>query len=124
MLYSHYVGGELRRPGRTYLYASAISLIVLVVLWVGVWALLRGRIGLPFMQAQANLGAVNPAAYGKITNLDSVAGGLGYGMILTSNPIARLLFATAVPAEHRARAGQPRRIGARACRARRGGGPA
>ena len=24
-------------------------------------------------------------------------GGLGYGMILTSNPIARLLFATAVP---------------------------
>jgi basic amino acid/polyamine antiporter, APA family len=97
VLYSYYVGGELRRPGRTYLYASAISLIVLVVLWGGVWALLRARVGLPFMQAQANLGAVNPAAYGKITSLDSVAGGLGYGMILTSNPIARLLFATAVP---------------------------
>ena len=97
VLYSYYVGGELRRPGRTYLYASVISLIVLVVLWGGVWALLRARVGLPFMQAQANLGAVNPAAYGKITNLDSVAGGLGYGMILTSNPIARLLFATAVP---------------------------
>ena len=97
VLYSYYVGGELRRPGRTYLYASVISLIVLVVLWGGVWALLRARVGLPFMQAQANLGAINPAAYGKITSLDSVAGGLGYGMILTSNPIARLLFATAVP---------------------------
>jgi amino acid transporter len=97
VLYSYYVGGELRRPGRTYLYASVVSLAILVVLWVGVWALLRGRIGLPFMQAQANLGASNPAAYGKITNLSSVAGGLGYGMVLTSNPIARILFATAVP---------------------------
>jgi basic amino acid/polyamine antiporter, APA family len=97
VLYSYYVGGELRRPGRTYLYASVVSLIVLVVLWGGVWALLRARVGLPFMQAQANLGAADPTVYGKITNLNSVAGGLGYGMILTSNPVAKLLFATAVP---------------------------
>ena len=41
VLYSYYVGRELRRPGRTYLYASAISIGVLVVLWVGVWALLN-----------------------------------------------------------------------------------
>jgi basic amino acid/polyamine antiporter, APA family len=97
VLYSYYVGGELRRPGRTYLYASVVSLVVLVVLWVGVWALLRAKVGLPFMQAQANLGASFPTTYGKITGLNSVSGGLGYGMILTSNPIARLLFATAVP---------------------------
>jgi basic amino acid/polyamine antiporter, APA family len=97
VLYSYYVGGELRRPGRTYLYASVISLVVLVVLWGGVWALLRAKIGLPFMQSQANLGASDPTAYAKITSLNSVAGGLGYGMILSSNPIARLLFATAVP---------------------------
>ncbi|HUC56111.1 MAG TPA: APC family permease [Streptosporangiaceae bacterium] len=97
VLYSYYVGGELRRPGRTYLYASVISLVVLVVLWGGVWALLRAHVGLPFMQSQANLGASDAAGYAKITSLNSVAGGLGYGMILTSNPIARLLFATAVP---------------------------
>jgi basic amino acid/polyamine antiporter, APA family len=97
VLYSYYVGGELRRPGRTYLYASAISLLVLVVLWGGVWALLRSNVGLSFMQAQANLGTSFPTAYAKITSLNPVAGGLGYGMILTSNPIARLLFATAVP---------------------------
>ena len=97
VLYSYYVGGELRRPGRTYLYASTISIVLLVILWVGVWALLRDRAGLTFMQAQANLGVVNPTAYAKITSLGSVSGGLGYGMILTSNPIARLLFATAVP---------------------------
>jgi amino acid transporter len=97
VLYSYYVGGELRRPGRTYLYASVLSLFVLVVLWGGVWALLRARVGLPFMQAQANLGASDPTVYGKITGLNSVAGGLGYGMILTSNPVAKLLFATAVP---------------------------
>ena len=97
VLYSYYVGGELRRPGRTYLYASAISIGVLVVLWIGVWALLRARIGLQFMQAQANLGAVNPAAYAKITSLNSVAGGLGYGMVLSTDPITKILFATAVP---------------------------
>ncbi len=97
VLYSYYVGGELRRPGRTYLYASALSLIVLVILWGGVWALLRARVGLPFMQAQANLALVNPTAYAKITSLNSVAGGLGYGMILSSNPITQLLFSTAVP---------------------------
>jgi amino acid transporter len=97
VLYSYYVGGELRRPGRTYLYASAISIGVLVVLWVGVWALLRARAGLTFMQAQANLGVINPTAYGKITSLSSVAGGLGYGMVLSGDPITKILFATAVP---------------------------
>jgi amino acid transporter len=97
VLYSYYVGGELRRPGRTYLYASAISIGVLVVLWVGVWALLRARVGLTFMQAQANLGVANPTAYGKITSLNSVAGGLGYGMVLSTDPITKILFATAVP---------------------------
>jgi amino acid transporter len=97
VLYSYYVGGELRRPGRTYLYASAISIGVLVVLWIGVWALLRARVGLTFMQAQANLGLANPTAYGKITSLNSVAGGLGYGMVLSTDPITKILFATAVP---------------------------
>jgi amino acid transporter len=97
VLYSYYVGGELRRPGHTYLIASVVSLVVLVVLWGGVWALLRANVGLPFMQSQANLGVIDPTGYAKITSLNSVAGGLGYGMILTTNPIARLLFATAVP---------------------------
>jgi amino acid transporter len=97
VLYSYYVGGELRRPGRTYLYASAISIGVLVVLWISVWALLRARAGLTFMQAQANLGVINPDAYGKITSLSSVSGGLGYGMVLSSDPITKILFATAVP---------------------------
>jgi amino acid transporter len=97
VLYSYYVGGELRRPGRTYLYASAISIGVLVVLWIGVWALLRARMGLSFMQAQANLGVVNPTAYAKITSLGSVSGGLGYGLVLSTDPVTKILFATAVP---------------------------
>jgi len=97
VLYSYYVGGELRRPGRTYLYASTISILVLVVLWVGVWALLRARAGLTFMQAQANLGVINPTAYAKITSLSSVSGGLGYGLLLSGDPITKILFATAVP---------------------------
>jgi APA family basic amino acid/polyamine antiporter len=97
VLYSYYVGGELRRPGRTYLYASAISIGLLVVVWGGVWALLRHTAGLHFMQAQANLGAGSPDAYAKITNLSSQAGGLGYGLVLSGDPISKILFGVAVP---------------------------
>ena len=97
VLYSYYVGGELRRPGRTYLVASTISIGVLVVLWMGVWALMRARVGLDFMQAQANLGASQSALYGNITSLNSSAGGLGYGLVLSHNPITDILFGTAVP---------------------------
>jgi amino acid transporter len=97
VLYSYYVGGELKRPGRTYLYASAISIGVLVVVWVGVWALLRHTAGLHFMQAQANLGAHSPDAYAKITSLSSQAGGLGYGLVLSGDPITKILFGVAVP---------------------------
>jgi basic amino acid/polyamine antiporter, APA family len=49
------------------------------------------------MQAQANLGAGSPDAYAKITSLSSQAGGLGYGLVLSGDPISKILFATAVP---------------------------
>jgi APA family basic amino acid/polyamine antiporter len=97
VLYSYYVGGELRRPGRTYLYASSISIGILVIVWVGVWALLRHTAGLNFMQAQANLGAADPATLAKISALSSQAGGLGYGLVLSGDPISKILFGTAVP---------------------------
>ncbi len=97
VLYSYYVGGELRKPSRTYLYASAISLALLVVVWVGVWALLRHTAGLHFMQAQANLGASDATTYGKISSLSSAAGGLGYGLALSGDPISKILLATTIP---------------------------
>jgi amino acid transporter len=97
VLYSYYVGGELRRPGRTYLFASAISIGLLVIVWGGVWALLRHTAGLHFMQAQANLGAGSPDAYAKITSLSAQAGGLGYGLVLSGDPVTKILFGVAVP---------------------------
>jgi basic amino acid/polyamine antiporter, APA family len=97
VLYSYYVGGELRRPGRTYIYASCISIALLVIVWVGIWALMRWRVGLDFMQAQANLSATNGDAYSKITDLSATAGGLGYGVVLSGDPITKILFGIAVP---------------------------
>ncbi len=97
VLYSYYVGGELRRPSRTYLYASAISIGLLVIVWVGVWALLRKTAGLHFMQAQANLGSADPTTYSKISGLDSAAGGLGYGLALSGDPITKILLSTTIP---------------------------
>jgi len=97
VLCSYYVGGELRRPGRTYIYASCISIALLVIVWVGIWALMRWRVGLDFMQAQANLSATNGDAYSKITDLSATAGGLGYGVVLSGDPITKILLGIAVP---------------------------
>ncbi len=97
VLYAYYVGGELKRPGRTYLYASMISIALLVVVWTGVWLLMLNTVGLDFMQSQAKLGATDPTAYGAITSLQSSAGGLGYGLVLSGDPISKILIGIAVP---------------------------
>ncbi|MEA2657140.1 MAG: hypothetical protein QOI23_2505 [Chloroflexota bacterium] len=97
VLYSYYVGGELKRPGRTYIYASVISIALLIVVWVGVWLLMLNTVGLDFMQSQAKLGATDSTAYGAITSLQSSAGGLGYGLVLSGDPISKILIGIAVP---------------------------
>jgi basic amino acid/polyamine antiporter, APA family len=97
VLYSYYVGGELKRPGRTYIYASVISILLLIVVWVGVWLLMLNTVGLDFMQSQAKLGATDSAAYGAITSLQSSAGGLGYGLVLSGDPVSKILIGIAVP---------------------------
>ena len=94
VLYSYYVGGELRRPGRTY-FMAAISLALLVVLWLGFWALLRHTAGLNFMQAQANLGASDPTTYAKISSLDSSLAASAMALCCPRDPITKILLATA-----------------------------
>src|SRR5438105_8424609 len=96
VLYSYYVGGELKRPGSTYIWASIISLGLLIVVWVGVWLLMRNTIGLDFMQAQAQVGGTSD--YSGITNLQANAGGLGYGLVLSGDPVSKILIGLAVPA--------------------------
>lgn len=97
VLYSYYLGGELRRPGRTYVFASTISILVLLVLWGGLWALLRYSAGLDFMQAQANVAALDPEGYANLTSLDSGIGPLGYGLMLSGDPVTKILIGVAVP---------------------------
>jgi basic amino acid/polyamine antiporter, APA family len=58
---------------------------------------MRWRVGLDFMQAQANLSSTNGDAYSKITDLYATAGGLGYGVVLSGDPITKILLAVAVP---------------------------
>jgi APA family basic amino acid/polyamine antiporter len=96
VLYSYYVGGELKRPGRTYIWASVISIGLLIVVWVGVWLLMLNTIGLDFMQSQAQVGGL--ADYGNITSIAANTGGLGYGLVLSGDPITKILIGLAVPA--------------------------
>ncbi len=98
VLYSYYVGGELKRPGSTYIWASLISLGLLIVVWVGVWVMMVNTIGLDFMQAQAQAGTTDAAGYGAITSLQANAGGLGYGLLLSGDPITKIFIGLAVPA--------------------------
>jgi amino acid transporter len=66
------------------------------VVWVGVWLLMLNTIGLDFMQSQAQVGGTS--AYGNITSLQANAGGLGYGLVLSGDPISKILIGLAVPA--------------------------
>jgi amino acid transporter len=75
-----------------------ISIGLLIVVWVGVWLLMLNTVGLDFMQSQAKLGATDPTAYGAITSLQSSAGGLGYGLVLSGDPVTKILIGLAVPA--------------------------
>src|SRR2546427_13086379 len=54
-------------------------------------------VGLDFMQSQAKLGASDASAYGAITSLQSSAGGLGYGLVLSGDPVSKILVGIAVP---------------------------
>jgi amino acid transporter len=67
------------------------------VVWWGVWLLMLNTVGLDFMQSQAKLGATDPTAYGNITSLQASAGGLGYGLVLSGDPISKILIGIAVP---------------------------
>jgi APA family basic amino acid/polyamine antiporter len=96
VLYSYYVGGELKRPGSTYIWASVISLALLIVVWVGVWLLMLNTIGRDFMQAQAQVGGTSD--YGNITSIAANTGGLGYGLVLSGDPVTKILIGLAVPA--------------------------
>lgn len=96
-LYSYYLGGELRRPGRTYLYASLLALGLLGSMWVALWALDRHTVGLTFMQAQAGLAVSNPTAYAHITNLTASSGALGYALVLSGDPVSKILVGLGVP---------------------------
>jgi amino acid transporter len=97
VLYSYYLGGELRKPGRTYVFASTISILVLLFVWGGIWLLMRKTAGLDFMQAQTGLNAADPEAYARITSLDSGIGALGYGLVLSGDPISKILIGVAIP---------------------------
>jgi basic amino acid/polyamine antiporter, APA family len=97
VLYSYYLGGELRKPGRTFVYASAIGIGILMLVWLGIWMLLRHTAGLHFMQAQANVSSIDPAAYEHVTGLESGIGPLGYGLVLSGDPISKILIGVAVP---------------------------
>jgi amino acid transporter len=91
------VAGELKRPSRTYLWASVFTIAFLVVVWLGVWLLMLDRVGLNFMQAQSQLAANDPSAYGAITSVQASANGLGYGLVLSGDPVTKVLIGIAIP---------------------------
>jgi len=96
-LYAYYVAGELKKPGRTYLWASTVTIALLAVVWIAGWVIMLNTIGRDFMQAQAQLGVSDPTAYGAITSLQASTNGLGYGLVLSGDPVTKLLIGVAIP---------------------------
>lgn len=91
--FSNYAGGELKRPARTYklaiLAATAFATVGALIAWAGV----RHLAGLPFLQAQASLAAADPDQLGALTSLVPIHGAMGYAMILSDDPVTKILIA-------------------------------
>jgi basic amino acid/polyamine antiporter, APA family len=94
--FANYAGGELKRPARTYKIAvvGAVTFALLGALLA--WAAMRHAAGLHWMQSAANLSASQPDAYGKITSLPPFQGGLAYALILSGDPVTKIVMAIGV----------------------------
>jgi basic amino acid/polyamine antiporter, APA family len=94
--FANYAGGEIKRPARTYKIATMAAVAFGLVGGLVSWAALRHLAGLPFMQAQATLAAANPSELTKLTSLLPLQGGLGYALMLSGDPVTKLIMGVGV----------------------------
>lgn len=91
--YGNYTAGEMKRPLRTYKVAVfSILAMSLLSLLLG-WFALRSTVGLHFMQATAHLSASDPSAYGKLTPIPALQGGMAWGIVAAGDPVTKVLIA-------------------------------
>lgn len=95
--FNNYAGGELRRPGRTYLVATILAGVFGLALGLLSWAALRKTVGLDFMQSQAHLAVNEPDRYEEITSVAPLQGAMAYALALSGDPITKLLIGVGVP---------------------------
>jgi len=94
--FSNYAGGELKRPARTYKLAVLAAVALATIGAVVAWAALRHLAGLPFLQAQASLAAANPDQLGQLTSLVPIQGGMGFALMLSHDPVTKIVLAVSV----------------------------
>jgi basic amino acid/polyamine antiporter, APA family len=90
--YANYTGGELRKPGRTYLSSATMCLVVTMLLTVGAWLAFKHTVGLPFSQAAGWLSANQAPTYSKIAG-DVTAYVPAFANLIASNPVSKIVIA-------------------------------
>lgn len=94
--FANYAGGEIKRPGRTYKLSVLAAVAIGTVAGLAAWASLRHLAGLPFMQAQASLAAANPTELAKLTSLVPIQGAIGYALMLSGDPVTKIVMGVGV----------------------------
>lgn len=94
--FSNYAGGELKRPGRTYKLAILAATVFATVGALIAWASVRHLAGRDFIQAQALLGATDPDKLGDLTSLVTFHGAMGYALLLSDDPVTKILISVGV----------------------------
>jgi basic amino acid/polyamine antiporter, APA family len=94
--FANYAGGELKRPARTYKIAVVGAVGFALVGALVAWAAMRHAAGLHWMQSAANLSATSPDDYDKITSLPPFQGGLAYALMVSGDPVTKIVMAVGV----------------------------
>ena len=90
--FANYTAGELRRPSRTFQFATLGAVAIAFVLFLVSWLVIRHDLGLAFAQSSAYLHTNDPTTYAKLagTVTNYVP---SYMSLIASNPVSKLIVA-------------------------------
>lgn len=89
--FSVYPAGEVRRPQKTFMIGAGLTMGLCLILGLLYWYSARHSVGLDFLQASAWLNANDPTQLAKLSAVQ--ASGQSYGLVLSGDPITKLLLA-------------------------------
>jgi APA family basic amino acid/polyamine antiporter len=90
-----YPGGEVKRAGRTVLWANVVALGISVVLCLLLWLALRHLVGIDFFRDSSFLSTSDPSTYSHLVPFAPQGG--PYALLITKDVVSKFIYGVAFP---------------------------